>query len=236
MKMKQLYIIVSVLLITFVSHFSNMNTEDVMAQTIANESINNQPISREEAEIIALDYVTGQVVEIDLDESHGTYGMFYVYILSDGILYEIAIDRATGTITEVDTYFDTPENLASEGISIGTTNAEINNVNAELGNTNTENPNALNESLPLSREQAEAIALNYAQGRIINIDFDDDGGIHGIFHAYVLSGMTLREIAIDRATGMIVDVDTYPLAFIGLLIIGAAGSIFWFIKKNKSKN
>ena len=58
-------------------------------------------ISREEAERIALDKVSGEIIKMELDDLRDDDGPEYeIEILSDGIKYEIEIDAYTGEIKE----------------------------------------------------------------------------------------------------------------------------------------
>ena len=207
--MKRLFVVLSVLVLL------GMNLVSVMAQGL---------ISEQEAKNLALEVVSGEVFRVELDTDDGiTY--FEVYIQTENGIAEVYINAHTGEVLEID-WEDGDDWNQNDTRRIEPRNQVESNTIAPASQE-------VNEVRPLSREEAQTIALEYAPGRIISTDFSNEG-THGNFFVYVLSGTVLREITIDRSLGHILEVDVYPLVPIGLGIIALVGAGVWGILKYRS--
>ena len=87
----------------------------------------------------------------------------------------------------------------------------------------------------ITREEAEKIALEHVQGRIIYVDQEFEDGFR-IFSVYVLNGLMMREVDIDIQTGQILEIETnlIPLATVSGLLIFIIGFIIY--RKKFKKN
>lgn len=86
-----------------------------------------------------------------------------------------------------------------------TTTTTTNTVSTTTASTTAQNTTEL-----ISEAAAIAIALNYVQGQILKVEFDDDfddGDDRPEFEIDILVGNRLYELEIDAQTGAIVDVD-----------------------------
>ena len=141
-------------------------------------------VSNADAKKIALEKVTGEIVEFEMDG-----GKYQVEIHADGKEYEMSIDTHTGKITEFEVDESNKTTMASTKTTATTSKTTtINNKMTTATKTR------------ISSEQAKKIALTKVNGLIVDFELDDDEyevEIHADGNEY--------EMTVDAYTGKITE-------------------------------
>lgn len=156
------------------SHDNSHNNNSVVTPT------ENNIITKEEAEKIALKSVDGTVLYTEYDDYHNKYyntPKYEVYILTNNSVAEIKINANTGAIMEVDHDYDDYHEY------------QINSGNLTQ----------------ITKEEAEKIALNRVPGSIVYTESDTDDGMIEYKVNLIYNGMEV-EVEID-GLGNITDVE-----------------------------
>ena len=140
-------------------------------------------ISREEAQRIALERVDGEIIKLELDDSHDDDDPEYdIEILADGVKYEMEIDAYTGEIKEFEAD-DYDHNHDDRSAS-----------------SSNQQPQKSSQGR-ISADQAKSIALELTGGgKITDFDLDDDE-----YEIEIKIDGKEYDIEIDAYTGKVID-------------------------------
>jgi len=170
-------------------------------------------ISSQEARNIALEHVSGTILRTEFDYEDGI-NYFEVYISTENGIAEVYINAKTGDLIEIDWESEYLNVIPTENTAIEETNVQE----------------------TISFTEANEIALTHIPGHVLHTDFESSRGL-GLFNVYVWSGLNLVEITIDRETGQLLDIDTYPVIILtagSLFILGSTGFfVYRQVKKSK---
>lgn len=178
-------------------------------------------ISREEAERIALDRVSGEIIKVELDDLRDDDGPEYeIEILSDGIKYEIEIDAYTGEIKEFeedddddrhhynddhhhddDNYHHDDYDNDDDDHYDDDDDHHDNHHHRSTSSSKTKQSSNQDSKGKISADRAKAIALELTGGgTITEFDIDDDE-----YEIEIKAKGKKNEIEIDAYTGRVLD-------------------------------
>ena len=206
----------------------SVNALTQSTQTVVNET-EVQTITLEEAKEIALNKVQGTFVS-----STDDYDDYTIVIEKDDVIYEVEVNKFSGTIEDVDTEAKKVESTSqisetkAKEIALKKINGTVVSVeNDEDDYTVTiEKGNYIYEvevnkysgkiedvdkeikktqsSSKITKEKAKEIALNQVNGKVISVEYDDDDHEYSV---EVIMNNIEYEITIDAGNGKVLEVE-----------------------------
>ena len=159
-------------------------------------------ISREEAERIALDKVSGEIIKMELDDLRDDDGPEYeIEILSDGIKYEIEIDAYTGEIKEFEGDDDDDHHHDDDNDHYHHDDDDDDDHHRGTSTSKSKQSSNQVSKGKISADRAKAIALELTGGgAITEFEMDDDE-----YEIEIKAKGKKYEIEIDAYTGKVLD-------------------------------
>ena len=138
----------------------------------------------EEVEKKAVEAVGGHVTEIEYEKSKGIYE---VEVKNEGTEYDLDIDAATGDIIYEDKSVE-----KERGNSLTVLEADKNKKNFKV------------DAKHITADEAIAIAMKKAQGKVTDLELDEDDG-RAYYEIDIEDGVYEYEFEIDAITGEVLD-------------------------------
>ncbi|WP_277674473.1 PepSY domain-containing protein [Piscibacillus halophilus] len=161
----------------------------------------NKLIGVEELEDIVLSKVNGTIEEVELETKGEGKAFFEVEVIKDQKEYELIIDAYTGKIVNVEEKFDDDQ---TEKYSDRDEDDQDDDHRVDV-DLQAESQTETSSKDVIGKEKAIKLALEVAQGKISEIDLDEDDG-HYVYEIEVI-GEQETEITIDAYTGKILEVE-----------------------------
>ncbi|MBA4602232.1 PepSY domain-containing protein [Thermoactinomyces mirandus] len=158
----------------------------------------NPALTEKEAAQKAEERYPGTVKEIELDDK-GTRHVYEIELLGSNGEYEIKMDAGTGEILKVEQSRTTGTKASDDGRK----GDEVDDVRDDQGGKSQPAPEkSATEQKRISYEQAKNIALSKFNGKIGEIELDEDDG-RWIYEVEIKKGRQEADMEIDAYTGKI---------------------------------
>ncbi|UJL47018.1 PepSY domain-containing protein [Virgibacillus sp. NKC19-16] len=186
----------------------------------SNASETNPELSTDEIRQMVTDQYPGTITELEL-EKDSNRAVYEVEVENDGKEYDIKLDGSSGEVLNLkerelssgnveitekdDDADDRDDNADDRDDNQGNTN---NNDSQDDGNNNGNSSTKSNNNTVIDLEKAEEIALNEFDGKITDLELDEDDG-RRMYEIELEKGEDEAEIEIDAYTGeiLVIEID-----------------------------
>lgn len=186
----------------------------------SNASEANPELSTDEIRQMVTDQYPGTITELEL-EKDSNRAVYEVEVENDGKEYDIKLDGSSGEVLNLkerelssnnveitekdDDADDRDDNADDRDDNQGNTN---NNDGQDDGNNNGNSSTKSNNNTVIDLEKAEKIALNEFDGKITDLELDEDDG-RRMYEIELEKGEDEAEIEIDAYTGeiLVIEID-----------------------------